>query len=317
MKHKALIAYLLLVTLIAGGYIAGMKLAGQYGGYLAQAYMLTPALAALVTRLFFDERHFADANLRFGRLKDYGRFWLASLVIVGLYFVAYTLIGAGRWDLSGNAFLARLTDQFAAGGQDINDTLPPGMTPRMMLLIFFVGGLTVFNILPGLITGFGEEFGWRGLMFPRLYAIRPWVGFVVGGLIWYAWHLPLALLAPQSLSPGQVVPNLAILAVGSLCTFTYLAYVYASSRSVWVTALAHIVLNNASAAFGYVFVLQDQFLANLGTVLVMALVVVWLFATGRAGVFQAYFRAVPPTDRTGTVPALAPTRTSPGTADGR
>lgn len=301
MKHRALVAYLLFVTLVAASYIVGMRLAGKYGGYLAQAYMLTPALAALLTRLFLDPRRFADANLRMGRLKDYGRFWLGSLAIVGLYFAAYTLLGAGRWDLSGNAFLARLTDQFAVAGQDINDTLPPGMTPRMMLLLFFVGGLTVFNILPGLITGFGEEFGWRGLMFPRLYAIRPWMGFVVGGLIWYVWHLPLALLAPQSLAPGEGMWNLAIMAVGSVCTFAYLSYVYVSSRSVWVTALAHIVLNNASASLGYFFVLQSQFLANLGTVLVMALVVTWLFATGRFSVFEAYFGAAP-----AAAPARAP-----------
>jgi uncharacterized protein len=294
MKHKALISFLVLVTLVAGAYIAGMKLAGQYGAYLAQAYMLTPALAALLTRLFFDRRRFSDANLRFGRLKDYGRFWLASLAIVVLYFVAYTLLGAGRWDFSGGAFLARLSDQFAAAGQDINDTLPSGMTPQSMLLIFFIGGLTVFNILPGLVTGFGEEFGWRGLMFPRLYAVSPWLAFVGGALIWYAWHLPLGLLAPQHLQPEQVLPNLAIMAVGSVGTFAYLAYVYVRSRSVWVTALAHIVLNNASASFGYLFILEDQFLANLGTVLVMALVAAGLVATGRTTASRDYFDAAPP-----------------------
>lgn len=47
--------------------------------------------------------------------------------------------------------------------------------PQMMLLLYFIGGLTVFNILPGVITGFGEEFGWRGLMFPLMYRIRPWL----------------------------------------------------------------------------------------------------------------------------------------------
>jgi hypothetical protein len=35
-----------------------------------------------------------------------------------------------------------------------------------MLMIYFVGGLTIFNLVPGIITGFGEEFGHRGFMFP-------------------------------------------------------------------------------------------------------------------------------------------------------
>jgi membrane protease YdiL (CAAX protease family) len=67
-----------------------------------------------------------------------------------------------------------------------------------MLLIFFFRGLTIFNILPGIITGFGEEFGHRGFMFLLLYKIKPWVGFVGEGLIWYIWHLPLTLVIPPS-----------------------------------------------------------------------------------------------------------------------
>ena len=145
--------------------------------------MLTPAIAAILTRLFFYEPHFKDANLRLGRLSDYFKFWLFSLGIMALSFALYTLLGAVSWDFSGNAFLARLDQQFAASGQSMQGSLPPGMTPQMMLLIFFVGGLTLFNILPGLISGFGEEFGHRGFMFPLLYRINPWVGLVGGGLL--------------------------------------------------------------------------------------------------------------------------------------
>ena len=39
----------------------------ERGMYLAQGCLLTPALAALVTRLFFYEKKFKDAKLCFGR----------------------------------------------------------------------------------------------------------------------------------------------------------------------------------------------------------------------------------------------------------
>jgi membrane protease YdiL (CAAX protease family) len=92
-----------------------------------------------------------------------------------------------------------------------------------MLVIYTIGGLTVFNIFPGFITGFGEEFGHRGFMFSTLYRIKPWVGLIIGGLIWYVWHLPLGLVLPQSIEPltWQVVLNYLILAVGSVCTFIF------------------------------------------------------------------------------------------------
>jgi membrane protease YdiL (CAAX protease family) len=261
--------------------------------------MLTPALAALVTRGFFYRPRFSDAFLRFGRLSDYFRYWLVSLGIVAGYFASYTVLGAIKWDLSGDIFLARLAEQFAAAGQDMNASLPPGLTAKSMLLIYFIGGLTVFNILPGLITGFGEEFGHRGFMFPALYRISPWVGFLVGGLLWFGWHLPLALIIPQQTPPpplAESILNAAALAMGSIATFIYLAYVYVKSRSVFVVSLAHIAMNNASASLSYFVALQDQFMANLGTVLVMLLVVAFLYVRGEFRVFREHFAPPPPNE---------------------
>ncbi|MDH4138655.1 MAG: CPBP family intramembrane metalloprotease, partial [Anaerolineae bacterium] len=259
--------------------------------YLAQVYMLTPAIAAILTRLFFYELRFKDANLRFGRITDYVKFWILSLGIMALSYVLFTLLGSIYWDLTGNAFLERLTKQLAASGQDINATLPPGVTPQMMLMIYFIGGLTVFNIFPGILTGFGEEFGHRGFMFPLLYQIKPWVGIVIGGLIWYAWHLPLALVVPQTVDYPlwQTLLNLVMMAIGSVCTFTYLAYVYVKSESVFVTSIAHIVMNNSAASFSYFAVIQNQVLANLGLTLTMIVVIAILYFKKELDAFAKYF----------------------------
>src|SRR5262245_14119115 len=156
MKYRPLVIYFVLLVLLSGGVIAGAKALGKEGAYLAQGYMLTPALAALITRLFWYQPGFKDANLRFGRLRDYVKFWIFSLGITALSYALFTLLGSISWDWTGHAFLERLTKQFADAGQDINETLPPGFTPQMMLVIFFVGGLTVFNIIPGIVTGFRE-----------------------------------------------------------------------------------------------------------------------------------------------------------------
>jgi membrane protease YdiL (CAAX protease family) len=291
MKHKSLVIYFVILATLCAAFVAGAKAMGKQGMYLAQGYMLTPAIAALITRLFFYEKRFQDANLRLGKLGDYGRFWLISLGITALSYGFFTLFGAIQWDLTGSAFLSRLAEQFAAAGQEMEASLPPGFTPQMMLLIFFIGGLTVFNILPGLITGFGEEFGHRGFMFPALYRINPWAGILIGGLIWYAWHWPVMLIVPQSAD----VPlwesglNFIVLGIGSLCAFTYLAYVYVKSRSVWVAAFAHIVMNNSAAAFSYFATIQSQLLANLGLVLTMVIVVVILYRRNALGAFDEYF----------------------------
>jgi len=275
MKHTSLIAYFVILAILCAGFVVGARIMGEQGAYLAQGYMMTPALAALITRLFFYKPHFKDANLRFGRVRDYLKYWLVALGITALSFAIYTLLGAIRWDFSGQIFLDRLAEQFAATGQNITDTLPPGFTPQMMLWIFTLGGLTVFNILPGIITGFGEEFGHRGFMFPALYQIKPWVGFIIGGLLWFVWHIPITFLIPQTseISLGATILNYMIVALGSVCAFAYLAFVYVKSGSVFVTSIAHIAMNNAAASLSYFVIIQDQTLANLGLTLTMLIVV--------------------------------------------
>lgn len=291
MKKHPLLAYFVLLVLLCAGMIAGMLSLGPQGIMLVQAYMLTPAIAALLTRTFFYAPKFSDAGLRFGCWRDYLKVWLAGIGITALSYLLFTLLGSISWDLSGQTFLDNLAAQFALSGQNINDTLPPGLTPQMMLWLFFFGGLTVFNILPGLITGFGEEFGHRGFMFPMLHKINPWLGLAGGGLLWYAWHLPLGWIAPAAAQPpmGEQLLNHFILAVGSICTFTYLAYVYVKTRSIFVTALAHIVLNNSAASFSYFVTVQNQLLANLGLTLTMVGVVAILYLRGEFVTFKTTY----------------------------
>lgn len=291
MKKHSLEIYFVILFLLCSAVILGAKMLGQQGAYLAQFYMLCPAIAAIVTRLFFYEPRFGDANLRFGKLNDYFKFWSISICITVASFILFTLLGGITWDLTGRVFLDRLAEQFAEAGQDISASLPPGVTPRMMLTFYFVGGLTILNIVPGIITGFGEEFGHRGFMLPLLYRIKPWVGLIIGGLIWYAWHLPLGLVIPQTTQYPlwQSLFNFLVLAIGSLGTFTYLAYVYVKSRSVWVTALSHIVLNNSASSFSYFAVIRSQVVANIGLALTMIIVVAILYCSKELDIFPKYF----------------------------
>lgn len=278
---RALTVYFLLLAALCAAVIGGALALGKQGAYLAGFYMLTPAAAAILTRVLAYPPRFRDAGLRIGRMRHYLVFWLASLGIVAAYFASYTLLGAVRWDWSGQVFLDRLAQQFAAQGQDMAKSLPEGLTPQMMLWIYFAGGLTVFNVVPGILTGFGEEFGHRGFMFPLLYRIGPRAGLIGGGLIWYAWHLPLVFVVPSVQLPAcQMAVNFVMLAAGSICTFAYLVYVYAKTGSIWITAVAHITLNNASQSLSYFVVVQDNVLANAGTIVVMALVVGWLYQRG-------------------------------------
>jgi membrane protease YdiL (CAAX protease family) len=292
MSKKSLIIYFVILTILCASIIVGAKALGQQGAYLAQFYMLTPALAALITRLFFYELRFSDANLRFGKISDYFKYWFFSLAIIVFSYMLFTLLGSVSWDFSGDTFLEQLSQQLSMTGQDINETLPSSFTPQTMLLIYFIGGLTIFNVLPGIITGFGEEFGHRGFMFPLLYKIKPWIAFIGGGLIWYAWHLPLALVIPQTIDypAWQILLNMLVMAFGSIFAFTYFAYVYVQSKSIFITSIAHITMNNVAASLSYFAIVENQLLANIGLTLTMFGVVAILYYKNEMSIFQEHFR---------------------------
>jgi len=291
MKHKSLIIYLLIVSVLSAGCIISMKFLGRTGFYLAQFYMLGPAIAATIARVFFYKNKFKDANLKIGKIKHYLKFWVFALSITALSYIILTLFGSISWDFSGQTFLIQLSEQMALTGQDIND-LPAGLTPQIMLLLYFIGGLTILNIFPGIISGFGEEFGWRGFMFPQMYKIRPWVSFIIGGLIWFGWHIPLILVIPQtySFTLWQTILNIIVLAIGSICTFTFLAYVYIKTENIFVASVAHITLNNSARSFAYFAIIQDQLMANIGLTITMIIIVGILYYSKELKVFKNYFK---------------------------
>lgn len=299
MKKHPLAAYLILVAMLSAGLILLMKALGQRGYFIAQFYMFTPALAAVISRLLFYEGGFSDARLRLGRLRDYLRVYGLTLAIVAACYLAYWLSGAVSWDFTGNTFLNTLASQMEATGQDIND-LPVGLTPKMMLILFAIGGLTVFNI-PFTVSGFGEEFGWRGYMLPLFYRLtRPYKAFLICGLIWFAWHTPLILVFPQThqMGPVETVLNVVILVAGSVATFIFLAYVFAASGSIWVASFAHAVLNNASRSLGYFAAVDNQILANLALTAVMIIAVLALHVRGRLAAITRFFSGdTPQVDR--------------------
>lgn len=284
-RHRGLMLYLGVLAASCAGFIAAALALGETANAVAAVYMFTPALAAALARLG-DPDGFRDAGLRLGRWRDLGAAWLTGIGLTVLSFALFWITGAISWDFTGNGFL-ELVERYAPGqGQQMVAQLPPGRTLPEMLFLFTLGGLTIFN-LPGLLLGFGEEFGWRGFLFPRLWRIRPWVAIVPGGLLWLAWHAPLGLLMPATGSgPGPV--QIAALTVGSIATGVVFARTYAVSGSIWAPSLLHITFNNASRAVSYWVRIENQPLADAMLALTMTAWAIVLWRTGRLRVLDRF-----------------------------
>lgn len=111
------------------------------------------------------------------------------------------------------------------------------------------GGLSapLLNFLPNLLGAilfvFGEEFGFRGYLLPRLMELGSKRALLISGFLHGVWHLPVILLTPFYTTDG----NLFIIIVLFLLTLTAAGAVYGylrlASSSVWPPTIFHGAFN--------------------------------------------------------------------------
>lgn len=106
--------------------------------------------------------------------------------------------------------------------------------------------LFVFSFAMTLVPAFGEEFGWRGYLLPRLllkYSIRK--ALILQSFIWWLWHLPFLVFTGIN-TPiikenilGSVVILLAISIIPSMAHAIVFAYFWSVSSSLAVVTIYH------------------------------------------------------------------------------
>jgi len=125
-------------------------------------------------------------------------------------------------------------------GQVNSDKLMENMVMAIMSLII--------NFLIGFNLFFGEEFGWRYFLQPRLQKLcGKRIGVIILGFIWGIWHAPLCFTLYSPKTPLYCVAGHAI-----ACIFLgiYFGYAYMKTENVWAPMLLHMVNNVIGIIFG-------------------------------------------------------------------
>jgi membrane protease YdiL (CAAX protease family) len=69
----------------------------------------------------------------------------------------------------------------------------------------------------GTALAFGEEFGWRGYLLPRLLPLGEVKAAIIVGLIWGPWHLPVLIVGLNY--PGEpIIADLVSFACRRRCS---------------------------------------------------------------------------------------------------
>jgi len=208
---------------------------------MATTYMWAPALGNILTRLITREG-WKEVGLR-PHFKKGWRYWMAGWFLPA----AMTLIGAALFFVLFpqyfDASLSLVKQQIAA-----SPTLS-SLSPWMVIIIQLVAGVMIAPILNSIAT-FGEEFGWRAYLLPKLMPLGGRKAMLLIGLIWGVWHWPVIFMGYEYgfKYPGHpwVGPLLFIWVTFGLGIF--LGWLTLRSQSVWPAVIGHAAINGIAGA---------------------------------------------------------------------
>jgi uncharacterized protein len=212
--------YLLIVVILSWPFQIAYVLWGfdkaetplmSYG--LSSLSMVMVAVGTFVAGRYVFRDGFAEAGWGWGRPRDYA----AVFGLVALVWVVPTVL------------------ELALGAR----SLGAGVIASEVLAIF------VLRFVATLIPAFGEEFGWRGYMLPRLarrYAVRR--ALLLHAFVWWAWHLPtLVGFGTRTEGVGGGVLGVAVVllisVVPSVMHAVIYAFIWSSSQCLAVATVYH------------------------------------------------------------------------------
>ena len=211
---------------------------------LVAAAMFCPAIGVVLTRLITKEG-FKNAWLRphiKGNVMTYLLAWFGPGILTFAGMGIYFLLFPGNFDP--DCGYMRLTME-AAGVPYEAQAVP-------MNLLLLIQAVQAFLLAPVLnfVTCFGEEWGWRGYLLPKMKNLLPTIPMLlVTGIIWGLWHAPLTIIGHNY---GMGYWGFPFTGIGMMCVFctvlgVFLSYITLKTGSCIPAILAHGAINGIAA----------------------------------------------------------------------
>jgi membrane protease YdiL (CAAX protease family) len=217
---------------------AGVPLVSPRGQLLILVGGFGAAVAAIIVRKWVTREGFADAALGI-RPRAWPYFLLAwtypLFLVAGVVLLAFVL-GFGTPNNSLREGLRPL--------------LPEGATAPDWPVVVVVPNLMFTSILVTPLL-WGEEFGSRGYLQPRLFPGRPLAAAMATGVIWGIWHYPILLMAYNF--PEQRLAGLIVFPISMVLLSVIFGWLLDRSGSTWAPSLAHAALNSIGGSLTLLF----------------------------------------------------------------
>lgn len=203
--------------------------------------MFVPLVGALLTNLIVGKEnriHLAFRPRIKGNVKRYLIAWFAPSIITLAGGAVFFCVFPGWFDAGAQLFFDAAQPAVDAG-QIPAEAVPAMMAAQIVMAVFLA---PFINMIPA----FGEEAGWRGMLFPSLceqFSQRKAV--LISGVIWGLWHAPITCIGHNYGLDYPGFPVTGILSMIVFCTAmgSCLSWLRLRTESVWPCALAHSAIN--------------------------------------------------------------------------
>ena len=237
---------------------------------LTAVLMFFPAIGVLITRLVTREG-FKNVMFRLnlkGNVRYYLMGWFGPMVLTLLGAVIYFAVCPSEFTLT--SYHAMMATQ----------PIPPAAFWALQVVLMLMAPL--LNLIPC----FGEEWGWRGYLLPKVAQRMKFLPTVLlTGFIWGIWHAPIIVAGHNY---GMNYPGYPWWGIIAMCLFcivggTLFSYITLKAKSCWPAVFAHGALNG-TASIGVLFLADpmayDRFIGPVPTGIIGAaayiVVAVWI-----------------------------------------
>lgn len=234
--------FLILYPVIHGESLSGVP--SIKAQLMTAAVMFFPAIGVLITRIITREG-FRDSWLKPNlkkNIKTYLLAWFGPGILTIIGTVLYFLLFKGTFDPNCGYMVSMLE---ATG--TTADMLPVPVS--VLLLVQGVQGLLMAPAM-NFVTCFGEEWGWRGYLLPKLSKQLPLLPtLLISGVIWGLWHAPLTAVGHNY---GVGYAGFPFSGIAMMCLFcivlgVFFSYVTLKTGSCIPAILAHGAVNGFAA----------------------------------------------------------------------
>lgn len=159
-----------------------------------------------------------------------------------------------------------------------------GFAPRVAALCLGVPLYASVGVVSAMARTLGEEIGWRGFLFPRLFQQTGFTwGCLLTGCVWALWHYPVLLFADYNAGTNPAYALICFTLLVFSASFIW-GWLRLKSGSLWTSTILHAshnlfiqaIFDRMTAPAGRTLYVTTEF--GVGLVLTMGAVAIYLWS---------------------------------------